>query len=196
MDKSFLSKIETFVINKLSQFKIHICPQINVVKKLDESIPSKIETFIIKKSIFKKSIAELQRIGLDNKEGIVYWIGDLKENVVKITDVIFAANYSGFENYTCYAKVPLTSSFEIAKTIRKSKKILFMQVHSHPGKAFHSITDDKHPITHRIGLISIVVPYFGSGVIDLSTCEIYEYKGNSNWDKIIDNEKLQRFILE
>lgn len=163
---------------------------------MHNSIPSKIETFVILKSIFDKSITELQRIGLDYKEGIVYWIGNLNNDVAEINEVIFAGNYPEFENQQYYAKVPLETSFKIAEKIRQSKKLLFVQVHSHPAQAFHSPIDDARPISHRIGLISLVVPYFGKNVVDLSTCKIYEYEGKGNWHEIISPEKEQRFIME
>lgn len=163
---------------------------------MHNAIPSKIETFVIQKSILDKTISELQRIGLDNKEGIVYWIGNLNGDVAKINEAIFAGDYPEFENHQYYAKVPLESSFKIAEKIHQSGKLLFVQVHSHPADAFHSPIDNARPISHRVGLISLVVPYFGQNVVDLSPCKIYEYEGKGNWHKITSPEKEQRFIME
>lgn len=38
------------------------------------------------------------------------------------------------------------------------------RIHSHPGEAFHSPTDDRNPVITFDGAISIVVPYFGLGL--------------------------------
>lgn len=38
------------------------------------------------------------------------------------------------------------------------------RIHSHPGDAFHSSTDDRNPVITFDGAISIVVPYFGLGL--------------------------------
>lgn len=38
------------------------------------------------------------------------------------------------------------------------------RIHSHPGTAFHSATDDGNPVITAEGSWSIVVPYFGLGL--------------------------------
>jgi hypothetical protein len=38
------------------------------------------------------------------------------------------------------------------------------RIHSHPGEAFHSPTDDANPALTHDGALSIVVPYFGLGL--------------------------------
>jgi hypothetical protein len=38
------------------------------------------------------------------------------------------------------------------------------RIHSHPGDAFHSDTDDANPGLTAQGALSIVVPYFGLGL--------------------------------
>jgi proteasome lid subunit RPN8/RPN11 len=38
------------------------------------------------------------------------------------------------------------------------------RVHSHPGAAYHSTTDDRNPALRHEGALSIVVPYFGLGL--------------------------------
>lgn len=38
------------------------------------------------------------------------------------------------------------------------------RIHSHPGEAFHSPTDDRNPVITFEGALSIVVPYFGLGL--------------------------------
>lgn len=42
------------------------------------------------------------------------------------------------------------------------------QVHTHPGLAFHSETDDHWPVISQPGFISIVIPDFAMGPIDLN----------------------------
>lgn len=42
------------------------------------------------------------------------------------------------------------------------------QIHTHPGEAFHSATDDQWPIVSTEGFVSLVVPNFARGSIDLT----------------------------
>jgi hypothetical protein len=52
-----------------------------------------------------------------------------------------------------------------------------VQVHTHPGAAFHSKTDDRYPIVHSLGFRSLVIPAFGlreAGFDGAFLCEIDE----------------------
>lgn len=44
-------------------------------------------------------------------------------------------------------------------------EFLAVQVHAHPGEAYHSDTDNTYPIVTENGALSIVVPYFGAAGI-------------------------------
>ena len=158
-------------------------------------IPVKIKQITISQNDFVKTIKQFQIAGLEFKENIAYWIGELDGVDAKISNVIFAEDYPEFENNQYSAKVPLQSTFMIAEQIHKSKGILIAQIHSHPIEAFHSWIDDERPISHRKGLISIVVPYFGKDVHDFSKCKIYEYLGGGKWDELSDDEVSVRFQI-
>lgn len=48
------------------------------------------------------------------------------------------------------------------------------RIHSHPGSAFHSETDDRNPALTFEGALSIVVPFFGLGLRKgLDACTVY-----------------------
>jgi hypothetical protein len=50
------------------------------------------------------------------------------------------------------------------------------RIHSHPGPAFHSETDDDNPVLTHEGALSIVAPWFGLGLRrGLSACAVYEH---------------------
>lgn len=53
---------------------------------------------------------------------------------------------------------------ELMGHLRRTRTRVVAQVHSHPGRAFHSAADDKWAILRHAGAISIVVPYFAHGV--------------------------------
>ena len=62
------------------------------------------------------------------------------------------------------------------------------RVHSHPGRAFHSRTDDANPILTFDGALSIVVPYFGLGLRDgLHACAIYRLQ-HGEWIRLDADE--------
>jgi hypothetical protein len=48
------------------------------------------------------------------------------------------------------------------------------RIHSHPGFAFHSATDDRNPGLRYEGALSIVVPYYGLGLrAGLRACGVF-----------------------
>lgn len=56
------------------------------------------------------------------------------------------------------------------------------QLHTHPGRAFHSSRDDALPVIHTKGLISIVVPDFGErGLESMDGWFAAEYEGAGQW---------------
>lgn len=50
--------------------------------------------------------------------------------------------------------------------LRRRGHRIAMQVHSHPGAAHHSGVDDRWPVVHRVGFLSLVVPQFGRRGLD------------------------------
>lgn len=56
---------------------------------------------------------------------------------------------------------------------------IVLQVHSHPGEAYHSHTDDCWPIIHRPGFPSLVVPRFGAS--GLAGAHLTTYQGDGHW---------------
>ncbi|MBU6435544.1 MAG: hypothetical protein KJS98_19715, partial [Nitrospirae bacterium] len=55
------------------------------------------------------------------------------------------------------------------------------QIHTHPGLAFHSPTDDQWPVVSQPGFISIVVPYFGAGPVDMNAYWVGILHENGRW---------------
>ena len=70
---------------------------------------------------------------------------------------------------------------------------LFAQIHSHPGAAYHSETDDAYPIVTVVGGVSIVVPNFARKGINLSSWAIYRLLPETGWTELSRNDK-QNFI--
>lgn len=80
----------------------------------------------------------------------------------------------------CWVEVPLAGKLEIAAALGLNE-IYVARIHSHPGDAFHSPTDDSNPALTHSGAISIVVPYYGLGLRrGLDACAVFVRRG-SKW---------------
>jgi hypothetical protein len=77
----------------------------------------------------------------------------------------------------CWVKVPLAGKLECATALRPGERYV-ARIHSHPGEAFHSATDDRNPALTHQGALSIVVPFFGLGLRrGLDACAVFVLRG-------------------
>jgi hypothetical protein len=82
----------------------------------------------------------------------------------------------------CSVKVSTAGKLGLAASLGSEERYV-ARIHSHPGLAFHSTTDDANPaITHE-GALSIVVPFFGLGLRHgLEACAVLVRRDGRWWD--------------
>lgn len=66
-----------------------------------------------------------------------------------------------------------------------------VQVHTHPGLAFHSATDDAFPIVHSVGFLSLVIPNFARGEIGFERAYLCEITETGSWREVSINSRLR-----
>lgn len=73
-----------------------------------------------------------------------------------------------------WVEVPLAGKLMLAAQLKGDERYV-ARIHSHPGEAFHSPTDDANPVLLFEGALSIVVPYYGLGLRrGLDNCAVFE----------------------
>jgi hypothetical protein len=65
-----------------------------------------------------------------------------------------------------------------------------VQVHTHPGEAFHSPTDDEFPIIHKPGFLSLVIPNFGLGPVGFKEAFLTEIQPDGRWQEVTIPSRL------
>lgn len=65
------------------------------------------------------------------------------------------------------------------------------QVHTHQNHAFHSKTDDRYPIVHVPGFLSLVVPNFGMGLVDLEETYLARVNEAGRWKRVAPTDFLE-----
>jgi hypothetical protein len=63
----------------------------------------------------------------------------------------------------CTVEITTAGKLTLAVALGSNERYL-ARIHSHPGLAFHSPTDDANPALTHDGALSIVVPFFGLGL--------------------------------
>lgn len=59
-----------------------------------------------------------------------------------------------------------------------------VQVHTHAGRAFHSVTDDSFPMVHLPGFLSLVIPNFGLGPPTFEGAYLTELSETGEWENV------------
>jgi hypothetical protein len=92
----------------------------------------------------------------------------------------------------CWVEVTRAGKSELAAALGPHDRYV-ARIHSHPGLAFHSPTDDANPAITYPGAISIVVPYFGLGLRHgLDACAVF-VRRDDRWDEVppgVDRRQL------
>lgn len=117
----------------------------------------------------------LQDCGRGECECAVYWAGPTEEDLVdRIEHPIHKRSAFGYEIQDNW----LT---ELCKRLAESRRSVKVQVHTHPGEAFHSATDDRWPIVSQAGFLSIVIPDFAAGEPSLANAWIGRLEADGTW---------------
>ncbi len=102
-----------------------------------------------------KALREGGQIGV---ERVVFWLGH-RMPAGPLTSEIYVPVQEAEEDYF---RIPPQGMVDLMNHLRSRRLVLLVQVHSHPGKAFHSKADDRWAVVRHEGALSIVVPKFAS----------------------------------
>lgn len=58
------------------------------------------------------------------------------------------------------------------------------QVHTHPGAAYHSATDDAFPLIRVPGFLSLVIPRFAQGPVGFRDAYLTQVQQDSTWREL------------
>lgn len=122
-------------------------------------------------------------------EGVALFAGIENGNIFEImTTIIPKQNALNLEGGLLYS-VDGEELHKIDIWLYNNKQSLIAQIHSHPGEAYHSETDDAYPIIAVAGGISIVVPDFAIGPIEIRQWAAYRLHAYRKWVRLSEEEK-------
>ncbi len=112
--------------------------------------------------VLAESVQMMARCGRGRCECVIYWTGPLN-NDRTVDGWIHPIHRRSPFGYRIDDRWLTKFWFQLANKSRGIRA----QVHTHPGAAFHSETDDHWPVISQPGFLSIVVPNLAIGTIDL-----------------------------
>jgi hypothetical protein len=136
-------------------------------------------SFQIARSLLDETFGHFRACGRGARECQTLWISDWVAPT-RITSVVHPhhlAHGGGFELDTDW----LHKFFlELAATNHGIR----VQIHTHPRQAFHSSVDDRYPIIHSAGFLSLVIPDFGLGPIGFEQAYLAEITPSGGWREV------------
>lgn len=131
----------------------------------------------------------LEECGASGKEGTALIAGTLAAGARRL--VIPSQEAGTYPN--SWVRVTPVGDLEIAAALDRGQRYL-CRIHSHPGEAFHSPTDDANPVLTHDGAFSIVVPFFGLGLRHgLGACGVFQLK-KERWRELEPGRRRDALI--
>ena|SRR5215469_1906909 len=129
--------------------------------------------------LIAETFALLRGCGKGQRECQVLWTSEWgrPESISEVVHPEHHGHAGGFD---------LSSSWishfwwELARTNRGIR----VQIHTHPHEAFHSVTDDAHPIVHSVGFLSLVIPDFALGPVGFDRAYLAEIAPDGAWREV------------
>jgi hypothetical protein len=72
----------------------------------------------------------------------------------------------------------------LADELAATRSGVRVQVHTHPGAAFHSEIDDAFPAVHTAGFLSLVIPRFATGSVGMDGAYLAELQADGSWREV------------
>jgi hypothetical protein len=120
----------------------------------------------------------LRDCGRSECECVVYWTGPSHDGAVdNVEHPVHTRSAVGYEVENCW----LTDFWKALATAKRSVKA---QIHTHPGGAFHSASDDRWPIVSQPCFISIVLPNFAIGQTGLENAWVGVILRDGRWKRV------------
>lgn len=152
-------------------------------------------TYTIPASVITDTREVLLIAGREGLEGVVLWIGQRRGTHVEILGEYVPRQIAYRSEHGVAVQIP---DEEIALIIAGLPEGLAVacRVHSHPGEAYHSSTDDLNALLSHVGAISIVVPHFARDEMRLEHCSVNELDEDFCWRELTARETRQRFRVQ
>ena len=154
-----------------------------------------IEKVRLPESCAQMAIEALYSAGTHGVEGVALFAGVREGNTFNITQTIIPRQKAGAVEDGLIYVVSGEELERIGLALYDNGLQLFAQIHSHPGAAYHSETDDAFPIVTVLGGVSIVVPNFARGGVRLSQWAIYRLLPNTGWTEVTGKQKETLFVI-
>ena len=131
-------------------------------------------------SVIHTTLELLCEAGRGAREGIVLWLGYRADEHIQVTDAYQPHHTSKADMF----HITPDGMNALHNELRHRRRMVAAQVHTHPGRAYHSKADDRWAIVRHVGALSLVLPHFAFGTTVttfLETAKVYRFSEDELW---------------
>jgi hypothetical protein len=136
--------------------------------------------------MINETFATLRSCGAGERECQLYWASPWTDSLT-LTEVVHPKHRSNFHGSILDGA--WISRFWLDLADRNLG--VRVQVHTHPGEAFHSATDDDYPLIHETGFLSLVIPDFAAGPVGFRRAYLTEIQTDGAWRQVPVDERFK-----
>ncbi|MGE3513189.1 MAG: hypothetical protein AB7N65_30380 [Vicinamibacterales bacterium] len=132
--------------------------------------------------VLRTTIAVLQRGGERSEERVALWLSTAAPRTPAPIVAVYEPDQVA--EIDCF-RLPPASMRSLMEYLRWTRRRIVAQIHTHPGRAFHSEVDAEWAIVRHIGALSLVLPRFADTTTPenfLDEVMTYEYSPAGDWD--------------
>jgi proteasome lid subunit RPN8/RPN11 len=125
-------------------------------------------------------LGHLQEAGSRRCECVVLWLGRRDADRIVIQDAYRPLHTAKVDMFY----IPPEGMASLHTEMRQRRLMVAAQVHSHPGRAFHSEADDRWAIVRHEGALSLVLPGFAIRSTTsnfMSEVKVYRFSSQAEW---------------
>lgn len=140
----------------------------------------------------------LRAPGESGFEALVVWAGrwrDTEPGVFDVELVLMPRQRAVRTEDGVAVVVDGDALFEMNVLLNERSLRLIAQLHSHPGEAYHSETDDRYSVVTARGGLSLVIPDFAAGPFTLDSCAVYRLEVGGEWIEVPPREVASLFDI-
>lgn len=155
--------------------------------RLMSSHLSQVHALRVPSRVIDETWRALRDYAEERNEGFVLWLGQLQD-AEAVVDTAFVPPQESVQSEEGVGYFVTTETlFGLNVRLSETKLKLLAQVHSHPGRAYHSTTDDAYAVVTTEGGFSIVVPDFAADEPSPSRCAVYRLQG-ARWRQLTSRD--------
>jgi len=145
------------------------------------SLLSDVDRIIVPGQAVDLVLDHLRLLGNRGFEGVGFWVGQVRNREAVVEAAFIPRQTTGETDTGLVVVIEGDELFRMNVILHKHGWVLVAQVHSHPGEAYHSETDDDLAVVSQVGGLSIVIPDFARRGFTLEEAAVYRRVPGNTW---------------